>query len=387
MALRVCQLCAVDFTLKHFLLPLIDGMSASGWDVTSVCSDGKYVNNLRQQGYKVNTIPISRSLNPLLVIRSYFLLLHHFRTHKYDVVHVHTPVAALIGRLAAKTAGVPFVVYTAHGFYFHDNMSMVKRYLYITIERFAGLFTDLLFCQSQEDSESAASLSILPSDRIYAIGNGVDPLRFSPLSLSEANRIRSQLGIADDSFVVGLVARQVAEKGIHEFLQAALLLNQRYQNICFMLIGERLDSDHNQSVTEAFAAAQSLLGSRLHLLGSRSDIPSLLSAMDVFCLPSWREGMPRSIIEAMMMAKPVIATDIRGSREEVVHNHTGLLVPVRSPCALSDAIETLMQTPSLRLSMGQNGRLRALTYFDENNIVSRQIALITRYVLDLHVTT
>jgi hypothetical protein len=129
--MKVCQLCAVDFTLKHFLLPLIDGMRAQGWQVTAVCSDGPLIGAMRAAGYKIETLPIARSMNPLLALRSLVALTRLFRRERFDVLHAHTPVAALIGRLAARLAGVPLVVYTAHGFYFHDEMPGWKRALFV----------------------------------------------------------------------------------------------------------------------------------------------------------------------------------------------------------------------------------------------------------------
>ena len=109
MALKICQLCAVDFTLKNFLLPLVDGMRAKGWQVVSVCSNGENVADLRTQGYCIQTISIARSINPFLALRSLIWLTLFFRRQSFDLVHVHTPVAALIGRIAAKLAGVPLL--------------------------------------------------------------------------------------------------------------------------------------------------------------------------------------------------------------------------------------------------------------------------------------
>ena len=122
MGLKVCQLCAVDFTLKHFLLPLVDGMRDAGWEVTAVCSDGPAIAGLRERGYDIETVRIERSFNLFRHIGSTRVLIRVFRARRFDVVHVHTPVAALIGRVAARIAGVPTVVYTAHGFYFHDEI-------------------------------------------------------------------------------------------------------------------------------------------------------------------------------------------------------------------------------------------------------------------------
>lgn len=358
------------------MLPLVDGMCDIGWNVTAVCSDGKEIRGLRAQGYTIKTIAIARSMNPWLALQSLLRLTLFFRTQSFDVLHVHTPVAALIGRLAAKLSGIPFVVYTAHGFYFHDDMPRWKRAFFVMLEQLGGRFTDLLFCQSSEDADVAINHSILPSNQVVAIGNGVNVARFNPACTNSKAFSRQSLGLPLDSFVVGLIGRQVVEKGIVEFLQAISILAERYPHLWVLLVGERLDSDHAKGVTLELAACKAKMGERLVVLGLREDIPELLAAMDLFCLPSWREGMPRTIIEAMMMAKPVVATSIRGSREEVIPEHTGLLVPVRSPSLLSKAIERFLVDPELALRFGEAGRQRALELYDERRVVELQISII-----------
>lgn len=380
--MKVCQICAVDFTLKNFLLPLIDGMQEQGWQVTAVCSDGPFVPDLRVRGYRIIPVPIARSMNPLRAARSVLALVRLFRQERFDVVHAHTPVAALIARLAARIAGVPLVIYTAHGFYFHDEMPRWKYRLFVGLERFGGLFTDLLFSQSSEDAEDAVRLGILGGDRVLAIGNGVDVRRFDPQQVGDGMAVRAALGIPADAVVIGCIGRQVREKGIGEFLQAAQALAGRCPQAWFLLVGEKLASDHAQGVEADLAAARAALGPRLVTPGLRGDIPQCLAAMDVFCLPSWREGMPRTIIEAMMMAKPVIATNIRGAREEVVPEETGLLVPLKDSVALAGAMERLIREADLRQRFGQAGRERALRLYDERAVVDLQIRRI-RDVLGL----
>lgn len=374
--LKVCQLCAVDFTLKNFLLPLVDGMRAKGWQVVSVCSNGQYVAGLRAQGYCIQAIPIARSMNPFLALRSLIRLTLFLRRQPFDVVHVHTPVAALIGRIAAKLAGVQLVVYTAHGFYFHDHMPCWKRALFVKLEQACGRLTDLLFCQSAEDAVTAIRQGIAPASRVVAIGNGVDTQRFDPSTVCTGHNVRNSLGIPRDAFVVGLIGRQVREKGIGEFLRAMTSLAERHQHLWVLLVGDRLDSDHDRGIARSFATAHARLGNRLVALGARDDIPEVLAAMDLFCLPSWREGMPRTIIEAMMMAKPVVATNIRGAREEVVHEETGLLVPVQSSSDIATAVEKILLNPSWGRSLGRAGRERALQLYDEKHVVALQLSHI-----------
>lgn len=384
MGLRICQLCAVDFTLKHFLLPLIDGMQNHGWEVTAVCSDGPEIPGLRARGYAVDTIPISRSLNVFRHAVSVVRLAAYFRQQRFDILHVHTPVAALVARVAAFLARVPVVVYTAHGFYFHDEMPSWKRRLFVSLERFAGRFTDLLFTQSAEDAETAVQEGISPAADTLAIGNGVDAGRFDPSLIGDGREIRRALGIPDDAFVIGIIARQVVEKGIMEFLEAAIAAARNNTEIHILMVGERLASDHAGDVEAELERAGAALGKRLVATGARKDIPELLAAMDVFCLPSWREGMPRTIIEAMMMGKAVIATDIRGSREEVVPGETGLLVPTRSPEALAEAFLTLAGDRQKVALMGLKGRERALALYDEAQVVALQIRRIEQFLNKEH---
>ena len=178
--MKICQLCAVDFTLYHFLLPLMRAMRAHGHEVVGVCSDGALVERVREEGFRVAETRIVRGYDPVEHWRTYRVLLKFFRQEKFDIVHVHTPVAALIGRLAARRAGVPKVVYTAHGFYFHDRMPGWKRRLFIGLEQLAGRATDVLFTQSAEDADSARRHALCRGGVIEAIGNGSDPETLDP---------------------------------------------------------------------------------------------------------------------------------------------------------------------------------------------------------------
>ena len=124
--MKICQVCAVDFTLKTFITPLIDEQIKRGHEVISVCSEGKYTLELRAKGYELKSINISRNFNIFHHLKSTYLLYKFLRQNSFDIVHVHTPIAAMIGRLAAFCAKTPLIIYTAHGFYFLDNMGFFK---------------------------------------------------------------------------------------------------------------------------------------------------------------------------------------------------------------------------------------------------------------------
>jgi glycosyltransferase involved in cell wall biosynthesis len=303
------------------------------------------------------------------------------RAEKFDMVHVLTPVAALAGRLAAWRAGVPHIVYTAHGFYFHEHMPWPKRAAHIGLEWLAGRTTDLLLTQAQEDAATARRLG-LARGPIHAIGNGSYPARFRPALPHETMRadIRAALGTPPDRPVILMVGRLVAEKGYPELVEA-----MREVDAELWIVGERLASDHAGGIAAALGAAERepLLKSRIRLLGYRADVPDLMRAADIFTLPSHREGMPRSIIEAMLSGLPVVATDIRGSREEIVHGQTGLLVPVRDQRALAAALARLAGDAALRARLGADGLARARDLYDEAKVVARQLSLAAMLARDL----
>ncbi len=362
--MKICQLCAVDFTLYHFILPLMEAERAAGHEVIGVCAEGPWLKEIAARDFRTITVPFERNLNLLSHARAYRTLKRLFRVERFDLVHVHTPIAGLIGRLAARRARVPRIVYTAHGFYFHERMPGWKRWPVIGLEWFGGRATDVLFTQAEEDAEAARRYGLCKGGVIQAIGNGVDAARFQPAHDGGAARaaLRASLGTTEDKIVVLAVGRLVAEKGFPELFEAMRGLNAE-----LWVAGERLASDHAGAVAPPADLAN------LKLLGHRSDVPALLRAADIFVLPSHREGMPRSIIEAMMSGLPVVATDIRGTREEVVPDETGLLVPVNQPAALHHALARLITDPAQRARFGGAGRVRALRLFDETQVIARQL--------------
>lgn len=373
--MKICQLCAVDFTLYHFLLPLMEGMRGAGHEVIGVCADGPLADKVRAKGFRVENVSIARSYDLARHARTAKALKSLFRRERFDLVHVHTPVAAMVGRFAAWRAGVPKVVYTAHGFYFHEHMPLPLRAAHVGLEWLGGRMTDMLLTQAEEDAETARRLGLCRAGRIHAIGNGVDIARFRGADPSMRARLRASLNTSTDAVVIAMVGRLVAEKGYPELFEA-----MRGNDAILWVVGERLKSDHASGIGAAIEAVERdpALGPRIRFLGYRQDVPDILAAADIFALPSHREGMPRSIIEAMMAGLPVVATDIRGAREEVVEGETGFLVPVRDPVALGAALARLAADPALRARMGEAGRTRALDLYDEVKVVHRQLELIGR---------
>jgi len=215
-------------------------------------------------------------------------------------------------------------------------------------------------------------LPLWQSSRLVHLGNGIDLSRFSRGESVAHDRaqIRSEIGAEPTSAVVGIVGRLEAIKGYSEFFEAAKALHGR---ALFVSVGE--SGGFRDLKREELAAARD---SGVRFLGQRSDVDRVYAAMDLFVLPSYREGIPRAAMEAAAMSLPIVTTDVRGNREVVTDGVNGRLVPPKDPRALAVAIGSLLASPEIRLRMGEASRLRAIREFDERRVVGR---LIERYAL------
>ena len=376
---KVLQLCAVDFTAYHLLKSLGVELRRAGHDVTFCCAAGEGLDLLRKEGFRTAVIPFSRNYNLVSHAISLARLYRFLRKNRFDIVHCHTPVAGLIGRVAARFARVPIVVYTAHGFYFHEGMGSVSRRVFVSLERFGGSLTDMIFVQSEEDFRDAIKKRIIDPERLLHIGNGVDPTIFGP----EANAaVRDGLAVEfglSSGPVIGFVGRIIREKGVVEFVKAAAEVKKAFPESRFIMVGAPLESDRDDcwALVERLRGELGLDGS-LIMTGYRKDVPALMSLMDVFVLPSYREGMPRALLEAMATGLPVVATDIRGCREEVVEGTTGYLVPPREHLPLASAVVKLLGSDELASAMGRAARERVTERFDERAIVRLQVQMLEK---------
>jgi glycosyltransferase involved in cell wall biosynthesis len=191
------------------------------------------------------------------------------------------------------------------------------------------------------------------------------------------------LGLPSKSKVVCFIGRLVKEKGILDLLEAFKYLIDDYSDLYLMIVGDASLSERDIETKQKIEhyLSNDKYKDRIILTGSRNDIPELLKISDIFILPSYREGMPRSIIEAMAMGKPVIATNIRGCREEVVDGETGFLVNVNSPKEIYEAIGKLLDNQDLAQKFGTNGRKRAERYFNEQKVLDTEIKVIKKLLL------
>ncbi|WP_428377147.1 glycosyltransferase family 4 protein [Lichenicoccus sp.] len=369
--MKILEVTNVDFSLRQFLLPLMRELRRRGHEVVGVSADGPLLADVRHEGFRVVALPMARSLHPGAQIRALLALVRLIRLERPDLVHAHMPISGLLARLAARLCGVPVIAYTCHGFLFNQPGPRLRRGVALGLEWLAGRVTHRYFTVSEEEARAARRLHI--HRHPVAVGNGRDPAIFRPDAVARA-AIRQGLGVPDDRVVVIAVSRMVRHKGYPELLAAM----RAVPDAELWVVGERLASDHGESLEPAFAdaARPEALGARLRRLGYRTDIAALLASADIFVLPSHFEGLPMSVIEAMLTALPVVATDISGPREQVVAGETGLLVPAARVPPLAAALGRLANDRTLRRQLGEAGRTRAIALYDEAAVVAKVATLL-----------
>ena len=366
--MKIVEITNVDFSLRHFLLPLMRAIRDRGHDVVGACAEGPLLTDVRAEGFRVIPIPFVRRLSPLAHIRAFQSLVAILRAEKPDLVHAHMPISGFLARIAARIAGVPKVAYTCHGFLFnHAASSPPRRLLSFVMEWTAARVTDIFLTVSEAEAQDARRLRI--AAHAEPVRNGRNPNTFRPDPTARA-RIRTELGVPRDRVVIIAVSRLVWHKGYPELAAAMRAVPEAE----LWVVGERLDSDRGADMASLLRAAG--LGYRLRLLGYRTDIPALLAAADIFTLPSRFEGLPMSVIEAMLTALPVVATNVRGPAEQVIDGVTGLSIRPGDSAALAAALAKLARDPALRAQMGQAARQRALECYDEAKVLARTLDLL-----------
>ena len=374
---RLVHVTTVDMSLVLLLGPQLRAFAEAGMEVVGVSAPGPYVSQLESWGIRHE--PLRHATRSIAVGQDVLALVELWRLFRRlnpDIVHTHNPKPGLYGRVAARAAGVPGIVNTVHGLYASPEDRASRRAVVYALERAASLCSGAELVQNPEDFRVLARLGV-PRHKLVLLGNGVDLQRFRPATNEQDRReARADLGVDDDAVVVGTVARLVWQKGFHELFEAAEQLRKTQPDVVFVVVGGT-DADKPDAISsEQLADA----GRRGHIVfaGNRDDVEHVYAGFDIFVLPSYREGFPRSAMEAAASGLPVIATDIRGCRQVVAQRQSGLLVPLHDPLRLAAAIEELVRDPVLRRQMGSAGRRKAEAEFDDRNVVSKSLQAYER---------
>jgi glycosyltransferase involved in cell wall biosynthesis len=366
--IRVAHVATIDLTLRFLLLGQMRRLRDEGFDVTAISAPGPWAAEVEEEG--IRHIPwrnATRAWNPSADVAAFLELRRIFARESFHLVHTHNPKPGILGRIAARAAGVPCVFNTVHGLYATRSDPALKRLAVLGAEALASRFSDLELYQSGEDLAWARAARVVRSPATSVLlGNGIDLDRFDPSAVppGRTSALRRELGIPEGAVVVGTVGRMVAEKGYREFFAAARVVRRADPNVRFLAVGSS-DVAKADAIGEREIARAS---EDVVFAGWRRDVGELLGAMDVFVLPSWREGIPRSAMEAAAMGVASVLTDIRGCREVARHGREALLVPPRDAGRLAAAIGLLAHDDALRERLGRAARTRAIEHFDERTV-------------------
>jgi len=320
-------------------------------------AEGELHGETRRRGVPLHLEPaLVRDPHPLHDLTALARLTAFIRRGGYDVVHTHTAKAGVVGRMAARFAGVRHVIATIHGWGFHPHMSRAAFAFYSGAERLAARFCDVIVVVTTRDREEGLALGIGRSAQYRLVRSGIELEAFTDVAIEPA-AARARAGIPVEAFVVGSVGRLSPQKAPLDLVRAFEPLARARADAHLLIVG---DGPLRPEVERAVADAS--LAGRVHLPGIRHDVPELLRAMDVFALTSRWEGLPRVFPQAMCAALPIVATRVDGAVEVIVPGENGWLVELDDTAGFAARLLELAADPALRRRMGEAGRARVAEY-------------------------
>ena len=348
-----------------------EGQHDLGHEVTLITGpplgpEGSLMDRATAYGYRVEVVDdMRRAILPVRDYRSYRWLIRRFRELRPDVVHTHSSKAGIIGRWAARRAGVPAVVHTIHGLAFTASTSPMVNAAYKMLERRAAPITTRIVCVADAMRDQSLAAGIGRPEQYVTVYSGMktEPFLTPPVPRAE---VRRQLGLADEHVAVGTIARLFYLKGHDDLLDLAPDLCRRFPNLRFLWVGDGLlRADFERRI------AAMGLSDRFILTGlvPPERIPELTNAMDILVHPSRREGLARALPQGSLARCPVVTYDIDGNREAVIEGETGFVLPPFDKTRLSRALEQLIPDAERRKAMGEAGRRFALGRFDAKVMV------------------
>ncbi|WP_298610703.1 glycosyltransferase family 4 protein [uncultured Thiothrix sp.] len=354
--LEVCTASSPAYALVFKRAQVLNTRYPQQLKIDILCSDGQEVELMRQQGMQVILTDLHRSLNPWHLLQSLFNLQKVLRHGNYDVVHLHFGVPSLIGRCLAFVLRKPIWIYQSHGYSLSHNTSALGKFTYLAIERLLKWPVNLALFQSHEDIEIARRYQLLDEPQIEYLGNGIDTDYFSP-SLNQ---------LPTDKTIFGMVARFEAIKNHELLLDAVKHLRLVNPNFKVLLIGQ---GELQTEIAAKIAAHQ--LEDWMEIRAYSTNMAAFYQEIDVGLLTSFGEGLPRALLEPMACAKPVIGTNVKGSREAIQDQTTGFLVPVNDPQTLANTMQWLMEHPIERQRMGLAARAHVVEHFSAQHVLER----------------
>jgi glycosyltransferase involved in cell wall biosynthesis len=328
--------------------------------------EGSLMERARAMGADITLVPsLVREVSPLDDIRATQALFRLMRHERPAIVHTHTSKAGIVGRIAARRAGVPAVVHTPHGHVFHDYFGSVKTRVFISVERYCARFAVRIVMLTENERREHIELKIAPPDRFVTIHSGVD---FGGYVASPPPRgaLREPLCLGATARIIGTVGRLVPIKGQTHLIAAMPQIVRQVPDAHLALVGS------GPLLAELQEQARSLkVEHRVHFAGFRDDVAECMADMDLFALPSLNEGMGRVLVEAMALRLPVVASSVSGIRDLVIPEENGLLVPAGDANALAAAVIRIMNDRELAARFGAAGFARVVPDYSMDRMLDR----------------
>ncbi len=373
--MNVALVAPTDRSIWTFRRKLISSLIGRGDTVTVICSRGEYMNHIKQLGAICISVKFGRFMNPVTDLRYLITLLNIFRKNKFDLVHCFTIKPNIFGVLAAKLFRARQVVTLVEGLGFayredHGLIAWISRKVVLWLYWLSCTLANKVWFINRDDLDLFLSSKIIHKCKAVFIRSvGVDSDEYCIESVDPLQQAQLRKELWNKRSYVTMVGRMIWSKGVREFVDAAAILEPRFPDVQFLLVGEIQDGSP-LSVPREYLENE--VGSNLKWLDFRQDVKDILAISDIVVLPSYyREGVPRSLLEAMAMAKPIVTTDSVGCREVVKNGENGYLVPIKDSSALADAISKLLDNPKKRTDFGSNGRLWVEKELDEKIVVER----------------
>ncbi len=321
----------------------------------------------KMQGVKIYfTGSVIRDIRPWKDLTAFLEIYRILKTERPAIVHTHSSKAGILGRWAAWFAGVPVIIHTIHGFGFNDFQPWPLRFLLILIEKLTSPVTDRFVVVTTEDRKKGLHYGIGDPDRYTVIRSGIDTSLYKS-AFDGAGDLRASLGIAAGLKIVTTIGAFKPQKNLADFLGIARGVLDKAPDTRFLLVGD----GGQRPILEARRAQLRLEGSVV-FLGWRRDIPAVLAITDVFVMTSLWEGLPRSILEAMCAAKPVVANAVDGVREIIREGETGYLIAPHDLDAMAARVISILETPALAAKLGENARRIITGEYDLYHMVRQQ---------------
>jgi glycosyltransferase involved in cell wall biosynthesis len=349
-------------TLRNFIAPYAIHFRELGWRVMAAANGATADPAICAAFDDVYELPLSRSIRDVSGLARSSRALTQILHERPDIVHVHTPIAGFLTRYAVRRlprSGRPRVVYTAHGFHFNHAGNPITNAVFLTAERVAGRWTDRLVVINDEDESAARRHRIVPGRRLVRMpGIGVDTGRFAPSAVApeRVQEVREHLAVGADSSLFAVVGELNRNKRQVDALAALSAMRNPGAHMVLLGTGPR------QEMLEG-KVAELGLADRVDFTGFVEDVRPFLRAADALILPSKREGLARSVMEALSLETPVIASTARGNRE-LVGADSGVVYETGDVAALAAAMDRILEHPDEATAMGRRGRQRMIAGYD-----------------------